>query len=399
MKQDIHVALDELLGLRGPLTGLLRNLIYLLAFNLLYLGIFASFPRSVGAKVFSFISNFELTVKFLNWLAAIRYGRISLSGILASLNTESSKRNPILQLPDLAAMTFGYFFFGFMIFALRSCLAFFMYVKKMETNDDNRESNNRIVMDEREDFFANNNFRFDRMDNNIEGRINNVELIADDNNKLRVFLDSAASIVKVGVVIFIKMCFLPLFLGLWLDFATLSLFNTSINDRIHHAGGDLFGSLLIHWVFGITFMLLVTVSVLQLREVAHPDLLAKVIRPQEPQPDLLGNILHETGLTHTRRMILSLAIYVALLLVFVWVPAKILTGAGLIKFLPIFQPNFWHILLPELQFPIELLIFHLSMLALLEKNKVRIFFNFPQNESFANKIYTFSLTLITFRTI
>lgn len=31
---------------------------------------------------------------------------------------------------------------------------------------------------------------------------------------------------------------------------------------------------------GITFMLFVTVSVLQLREVLHPDILGKIIRPQ-----------------------------------------------------------------------------------------------------------------------
>jgi E3 ubiquitin-protein ligase MARCH6 len=31
------------------------------------------------------------------------------------------------------------------------------------------------------------------------------------------------------------------------------------------------GSLLLHWVLGITFMLFVTVSVLQLREVMHPE--------------------------------------------------------------------------------------------------------------------------------
>jgi hypothetical protein len=44
--------------------------------------------------------------------------------------------------------------------------------------------------------------------------------------------------------------------------------------------------------------------------VLHPDLLAKVIRPQEPQPDLLGSLLQESGITHARRMAVSLAIYV-----------------------------------------------------------------------------------------
>lgn len=58
---------------------------------------------------------------------------------------------------------------------------------------------------------------------------------------------------------------------------------------------------------GITFMLFVTVSVLQLREVVHPDLLSLIIRPQEPHPDLLGSLLQESGKTHARRMFMSLA--------------------------------------------------------------------------------------------
>lgn len=34
------------------------------------------------------------------------------------------------------------------------------------------------------------------------------------------------------------------------------------------------------WVCGITFMLSMTISVLQLREVLHPSIFAKIIKPQ-----------------------------------------------------------------------------------------------------------------------
>lgn len=59
-------------------------------------------------------------------------------------------------------------------------------------------------------------------------------------------------------------------------------------------------------MLGITFMLFVTVSVLQLREVVHPEVLSLIIRPQEPHPDLLGSLLQESGRTHARRMAMSL---------------------------------------------------------------------------------------------
>ena len=61
---------------------------------------------------------------------------------------------------------------------------------------------------------------------------------------------------------------------------------------------------LYNWVLGISFMLTVTVSVLQLREVLHPEILGKVIRPQEPQPDLLGNLVKDEWKTHGKRMVM-----------------------------------------------------------------------------------------------
>lgn len=119
-------------------------------------------------------------------------------------------------------------------------------------------------------------------------------------------------------------------------------------------------------------MLLVTVSVLQLREVVHPDLLAKAIRPQEPQPDLLGNLLQESGVTHAKRMLLSLGIYAILLSIHIWLPSSVLVRTGLGSILPFFQPHVNYPFLPKLQIPIELLVFHLSVLAVLEKYKNQI---------------------------
>jgi len=154
-----------------------------------------------------------------------------------------------------------------------------------------------------------------------------------------------------------------------LDASTLSLFGSSFEDRILYAGSDIFSFTLLHWVAGITFMLLVTVSVLQLREVAHPGLLAQVIRPQEPQPDLLGNLLHESVTTHGKRMVLSLVIYAALLTVHVYLPIRFLIRTGVANWLPISQMKISYFIIPQLQIPLELLFFHICMLGMLEKNK------------------------------
>jgi hypothetical protein len=52
------------------------------------------------------------------------------------------------------------------------------------------------------------------------------------------------------------------------------------------------------------------------------QILASIIRPQEPHPDLLGSLLQESGKKHACRMVMSLVIYIALLFMFVWAPAR-----------------------------------------------------------------------------
>ena len=46
---DMRVAVDELLGIRGPLQYLMRNVIVLILFNGLYLGLFAFVPYRSNA--------------------------------------------------------------------------------------------------------------------------------------------------------------------------------------------------------------------------------------------------------------------------------------------------------------------------------------------------------------
>ncbi|CAM9995136.1 unnamed protein product, partial [Choristocarpus tenellus] len=113
-------------------------------------------------------------------------------------------------------------------------------------------------------------------------------------------------------------------------------------------------------------MLFVTVSVLQLREVMHPEILSLYIRPQEPHPDLLGSLLQESGRTHARRMAMSLTIYIVLMFLFVWLPTQ-LAGTYLPGVLPV--EIRLHYVMPQLQIPVELVGFHLAMLAFLERYK------------------------------
>jgi hypothetical protein len=182
-------------------------------------------------------------------------------------------------------------------------------------------------------------------------------------------LEGMAAVIKVTSLLCLKMLLLPVMLGGGIDLATLELLDASLHDRVAFSVEHMLGSLLLHWVLGITFMLLVTVSVLQLREVVHPDVLARIIRPQEAHPDLLKTLLGESCVKHGRRMVMSLLIYALLLLLLVWFPVQ--AFAYLTPSLLPVKPRLFYIV-PEFQVPLELLLFHMAVLALLERYKNKI---------------------------
>jgi len=363
---EINVALDELLGIRGPPSTLIRNLLWLLAFNATYLAFFAFVPRTIGSAVYMGIFNttsFGMIMKSIPYVYSEDANITTFHSTVMAMNQVSEELNTTFRFPDIATMILGYFSFAFMITVMRFAWTFSQMFRRRFSPRNTRLNNNARHPG------RNANWQEIRMRAVAhEGNeINGQDVAA--NTAISVALDASVAIVKVGVLLFLKMFALPEILGLALDASTVTLLGQSLEDRIYFAGSDLFSFVLLHWVAGITFMLLVTVFLLQLREVMHPDVLARVIRPQEPHPDLLGNLMNETVATHIKRMLLSLAIYAPILILHITLPVQFLLRCGTIFSPPFYQLHFWHAMKSELQIPLELIIFHLSMLALLEKYK------------------------------
>ena len=129
-------------------------------------------------------------------------------------------------------------------------------------------------------------------------RSENDQTALRDNEYYSLITSILQTSLKIITFLFIKMAFLPLLIGVILDLTTLTLFtNISLETRLHDVFHNVVVSIILHWVMGITFMLIVTVSVLQLREVMHPSILKNVIKPQEQNIDLLGNLLNESEYT------------------------------------------------------------------------------------------------------
>ena len=364
---EVNIALDELLGLRGPILGVVRNLVWLLVFNTAYVGVFAFAPSKLGDAIYHLFGEFAKIEEVVYRIPVLKYiaeGMKSASSRLVERNKEAGL---VYEPCQLAKIALGYLFFSFSAFMLRGTTRVILrlvYLWKHAGDEAGTRDGNGVREDGGDMEF--------RIRDPVRRREEDAEARVADDGSLHGAVENACAIVKVVVLLFIKMLILPLLLGVWLDLATLPLFDRTWNDRIDDAGNDLFGSVLLHWVAGITFMLLVTVSVLQLREVAHPAVLASVVRPQEPQPDLLGNLLQEGGSTHARRVLLSLGIYAALLGIHIWFPSWLLLRYDLGKYLPLFRPRFWHVVMPRVQIPVELFVFHICMLGVLERYKNNI---------------------------
>ena len=362
----INIALDEILGIRGPLSTVVQNLMWLLAFNAVYLGFFTFAPRVIGISFLSlFFNNITAPVEIDENSTFVFNAttNLTLTGVFKAVEYESTRLNTAFRIRDVLTIIGGYMCGALVTILIRGL---WVWAKKLRTLYTGRRGREAEIEDFRAAFEDMN--RFAQAFGHDNPQMDDPQVFALG-MAFGIALDALMAITKVGLLLFMKMFLLPIVLGIALDASTVSLLGGSIEDRVLYAGKDLFSSLLLHWVAGITFMLLVTVSVLQLREVMHPDLLAQVIRPQEPQPDLLGNLLHETAGTHAKRMLLSLVIYSFLLYIQIHFPVGFLMSVGGRSILSFFQLKFCYIIMPQLQVPLELLVFHLCMLALLERNK------------------------------
>jgi len=384
LDNEMQVPFEQIVGLRGPISEVFRNLCWLLAFQAAFIAIFALLPSVLGSFAFSSFEKagvFSRSAHFVTKkILFALFDLTSTEGVPMDLPfmvnvtiTESEAKKKLLQPDHGGTMVFGYLVMAVVAFSMQAALKLYLKYSRDRTTNSSPTQNFQ-----REEIGINNDIRMglgvgigarDRLDPDAMRPEEMQQYIAKN---LEAAVDCAAAIAKICILVCFKMFALPLLLGTWLDICTLRLFDVSIEDRMVYAGSDIVGFFLVHWVVGITFMLSVTVSVLQLREVLHPDLLAPMIRPQEPQTDLLASLLKDSGWEHFKRMVPSVGIYAALLGIHVWLPCQLLSSCGMAISIPMFRPKFWHVLNPTLQRSFELVVFHLTALSILEKHKNRI---------------------------
>ncbi len=176
--------------------------------------------------------------------------------------------------------------------------------------------------------------------------------------------------------------------------ASKTVTHHSLDTWAQFVAGNCIGTYGLMWSCGITFMLSMTISVLQLREVStaqqlrelvarrpvdsvvcqvlHPAFCARLIRPQEAHNELISSLVQDSGLVHARRVMVSLLVYMGLMLLFLFVPLQTLSWlhswALPLAAEPLFSAKVFY-LVPQLQLPLELLVCHITFLSVLDKKK------------------------------
>lgn len=328
---DIRAVLLDVLGIRGPLNIMVKNLVFLLIFNGIFLGVFASIPCSLGSFMITqgkillagiYDPGAPLLLQIVSrYLSAAQLWLERITSLSTSLRGRST--DPYA----LGNMIVGYFALLVLVFAANKMRTLH---KLVSAHGPGRASKTLQMFD------------------NAIGIISGV--------------------VKVGFLLFLRVFFTPTLLGTTIlaSYNLLARYDEEI--WIGFFCRNFVGALMLTWALGICNMLLVTLTVLQLREVLHPDILAKIIRPQEPHLDLLSSLTHESGLVHVRRLFISLLVYLSFIVLFLYAPAKLLSEE--VSGIPssVWQVRVWYGV-PQMQIVLETSIVLAVFLSLLERHK------------------------------
>ena len=348
---DLREVLLDVLGLRGQLKIMVRNVVWLLMFNAIYLGVFASIPFNLGSFYSSFFRSFRISPaqvesyeKWLvspqgsGWKAMKEFVEASLAqdeGWLAlyAKVTEACKRLNLAMDPLIVGKIFvGYALLLSSIFTLDWIMGFLTH----RTNTHRRAAETSTT----------------------------ASILRSVDHCVGVL----SCVAKVGCLLSLRIFFTPTLLGSFILFSYNHLAKYPADAWIELYCSNVVGGIMVTWALGICNMLTVTLTVLQLREVLHPDILAKFIRPQEPHLELLSSLMHESGYTHVRRLAVSLTVYLSVLVVLMHIPVLLLQEARSGIPHELWQVRYWYVV-PQIQLPLETSISLGIFLSLLEKKK------------------------------
>ena len=326
---EIQIALDELLGVRGPLSLLVRNIMWLLAFNGAYIGLLAFIPISIGSTIYTLLVPHAKQMLHQCQEYLMKFDP-QIAGTLTDLQKLLHPSDSIIQLRHVIQIILGFGTIALIVLIL-----------------------SEVVY---------------RLQKFLPLHITTLGYIVEA-------LSFSRQILKSGFLLFIRIFCVPILLGFAVVYSLNLITEYSKDEVLNLFLENIVGGFSLAWVLGICFMLFVMLYILQIREVFHPRFLAAWIKPQEAQKDLLASLINDPILLHIRRVVVSVGVYIVLLFSCVVVPVFTLLGYSYLLidgdkelYSSTFKVRVWYGN-PKLQMPLELFVAHICLLTFTERYK------------------------------
>nr|XP_043624810.1 probable E3 ubiquitin ligase SUD1 [Erigeron canadensis] len=174
------------------------------------------------------------------------------------------------------------------------------------------------------------------------------------------------TMIKVAFLLVVELGVFPLMCGWWLDICTIRMFGKSIAQRVNFFSVSPLGSSLIHWAVGIVYMLQISIFVSLLRGVLRTGVLYFLRDPADPNYNPFRDLIDDPVYKHSRRVLLSVAVYGSLIVMLVFLPVKLA-----MRMAPSLFPLDISVSDPFTEIPANMLLFQICIPFAIEHFKLR----------------------------
>lgn len=138
------------------------------------------------------------------------------------------------------------------------------------------------------------------------------------------FIRHALVVVKVVLLLGFDLILFPALCGWWVDLNTLSLFESSVNHRLAFHAATPVMCTAIHWGVGLVYIVSVAVVISMIREIMHPEVLAFIRDPADPNYNPLQELVrHPLLFWHVRRIAFTTLVYGAGVVIMIYAPVAL----------------------------------------------------------------------------
>eukprot|EP00026_Physarum_polycephalum_P001274 Phypoly_transcript_01275.p1 GENE.Phypoly_transcript_01275~~Phypoly_transcript_01275.p1 ORF type:complete len:826 (+),score=104.36 Phypoly_transcript_01275:222-2699(+) len=331
-----EVGFNELVGLAGPIMGLISKVVALILFNACFLALFALVPLVLGRFLLQLryypLAVWQATTAYLLPMATFTLTSTTPATNITEPSMDTFTNTTSLSLPanssilsnttthvasaayeygagDIDAVAVGYFFIA------TFCVAWIGITLSFSANFAmSRNPLYRTIL-----------------------------------RTLKLVLTA----VKVACVMFSELGLFPLLVGNALDICTISLFGSNLDSRFNFCKRNPLICHALHWGLGFAYMILFASFVGWVREIVRPGVLWFFRDPSDPNFNPLKDIVDQPASRHAKRLLLSAVIYAVIIGLVVYLP--ILVGKTICPSL--FPLNIW-LGDPFYEGPIDLIFVH-----------------------------------------